>query len=157
MGQQQLILLVLATVIVGVAIVVGIRAFTENSAKSNADAMTQDAVRMASDAQAWFKKPVPFGGPDATTRAAGFAASNFTLADIDRGAAGGTYTNLNGVFSIEAGGIIRGENVDEQNEITVTVDGLTDADITGAIVCLGGSDPAGDPCTVAAPAAGAGG
>ena len=59
MGQQQLILLVLATVIVGIAIVVGIRAFTENSAKSNADAMTQDAVRMANDVQAWSRSPLP--------------------------------------------------------------------------------------------------
>ena len=142
MGQQQLILLVLATVIVGVAIVVGIRAFTENSAKSNADAMTQDAVRMANDAQAWFKKPVPFGGPDATDKAAG--VTSFTLPDINRTA---PYTNLNGTFTV-ATGVITGKNVDEQNEITVTVTGLTDADITGTVVCLGGQTPAGADCTV---------
>ena len=44
MGQQQLILLVLATVIVGLAIVIGIRAFTENSIRANSDAMVQDMV-----------------------------------------------------------------------------------------------------------------
>ena len=51
MGQQQLILLVLATIIVGLAIVVGIRAFNENAIKSNADAMTQDAVRIANNSK----------------------------------------------------------------------------------------------------------
>ena len=148
MGQQQLILLVLATVIVGVAIVVGIRAFTENSAKSNADAMTQDAVRMANDAQAWFKKPIPFGGPTAAEKTAGIVA--FDLDNINRGAAGGTYTNLNGVFSVDGTtGTITGKNIDEQNQITVTVNGLSDADITGAVVCLGGATPAGAACTVA--------
>ena len=145
MGQQQLILLVLATVIVGVAIVVGIRAFTENSAKSNADAMTQEAVRMANDAQAWYKKPVPFGGPDATDKAAG--VTSFTLADIGRPAAADT--TLNGIYTVEAGtGIITGRNIDEQNQITVTVSGLTDSDIDGAVVCLGGQTPAGQGCTV---------
>ena len=144
MGQQQLILLVLGTIIVGVAIVVGITAFTENSAKTNADAMTQDAVRIANDAQSWFKKPIPFGGPTATEKTAGI--TEFDLANVNRAA---PYTNLNGTFTVATGGVITGKNVDEQNEITVTVDGLTEDDITGTIVCLGGQDTAGDPCTVA--------
>ena len=69
MGQQQLILLVLATVIVGLAIVVGIRAFSENSIKSNFDALTQDLVRMGNDGQAWKQKPAPFGGQSGPAKA----------------------------------------------------------------------------------------
>ena len=150
MGQQQLILLVLGTIIVGVAIVVGIRAFTENSAKSNADALTQDAVRIANDAQAWYKKPVPFGGPDATDKATGVTSAEF--ADLGRAA---PYANLNGTFTL-AGGVITGYNEDEQNQITVTIDqnidsGLSDQSIEGEVVCLGGTTPAGADCTVTAP------
>ena len=63
MGQQQLLLLVLGIVIVGLAVVVGIQAFGENQRKSSADAMINDGVRIASDTQAWSLKPTAFGGP----------------------------------------------------------------------------------------------
>lgn len=62
MGQQQLLLLVLGIVIVGLAVVVGIQAFSENQIKANADALVLDGVRIASDAQAWRLKPQAFGG-----------------------------------------------------------------------------------------------
>ena len=62
MGQQQLLLLVLGIVIVGLAVVVGIQAFGENQKKSNQDALVNDGVRFASDAQAWALKPAAFGG-----------------------------------------------------------------------------------------------
>lgn len=158
MGQQQLILLVLATVIVGVAIVVGIRAFTENSAKANSDAMTQAAVRIANDAQAWKKKPAPFGGQASVNAAAAATTNNFTGASfalLGYGAnTAGTYTNLDGQFVLTPGTsnlLIDGYNVQEQNHIRVTVTGVTDATIAGAIICLGGRTPAGAACTVTAP------
>ena len=62
MGQQQLLLLVLGIVIVGLAVVVGINAFSENRTKSNADALVTDGLRIASDVQAWALKPGQFGG-----------------------------------------------------------------------------------------------
>ncbi|HEX9952181.1 MAG TPA: hypothetical protein VGB53_10460, partial [Rubricoccaceae bacterium] len=62
MGQQQLLLLVLGIVVVGLAVVVGIQAFGENQKKANADAITNDVIRIASDAQAWSLKPTAFGG-----------------------------------------------------------------------------------------------
>jgi len=62
MGQQQLLLLVLGIVIVGLAVVVGIQAFSDNLVKSEADALTVDVARVASDLQAWAQKPVAFGG-----------------------------------------------------------------------------------------------
>ena len=48
MGQQQLLLLVLGIVIVGLAVVVGIQAFSENQRKANADAMTIPRTRRRS-------------------------------------------------------------------------------------------------------------
>lgn len=67
MGQQQLLLIVLGIVVVGIAVVVGIQAFTENKVKSNIDARTSDAVRVASDAQAWFRKPASYGGGNSSS------------------------------------------------------------------------------------------
>jgi len=62
MGQQQLLLLVLATVIVGLATVAGIQAFEQGSQRANQDALTQTSVKIASDVQANLQKPEQFGG-----------------------------------------------------------------------------------------------
>ncbi|PAP76637.1 hypothetical protein [Rubrivirga marina] len=63
MGQQQLLLLVLGIVIVGLAVVIGIQAFSENKTNSTTDAMNNEIVRIASDIQTWSLKPQAFGGP----------------------------------------------------------------------------------------------
>ena len=62
MGQQQLLLLVLGIVIVGLAVVAGINAFDENQQKSSEDALTNEAFRIASDAKAWYNKPEQYDG-----------------------------------------------------------------------------------------------
>jgi len=76
MGQQQLLLLVLGIVIVGLAVVVGIQAFNENQRKANADALVSDAIRIGSDIQAWKLKPKAFGG--------GAEATNWTGITFDQ-------------------------------------------------------------------------
>ncbi|MEM1115576.1 MAG: hypothetical protein AAF845_05235 [Bacteroidota bacterium] len=151
MGQQQLILLVLATVIVGVAIVVGIRAFTENDARANSEAMMQDAVRIGNDVQAWFKKPPAFGGPVAgtTISTATFATVGYQTGDQPGGgtAESSEYENLNGIYSIAISGdgvVITGESFEDdnatvRNQVQVSVCGTTDADITGRNMILSGT------------------
>lgn len=62
MGQQQLLLLVLGIVIVGLAVVAGINAFDENQQKSSEDALTNEGFRLASDAKAWYNKPEQYDG-----------------------------------------------------------------------------------------------
>ena len=62
MGQQQLLLLVLGIVIVGIAVVAGIQAFSEGKIKAENDAVAAEAMRYASDIQAWALKPAAFGG-----------------------------------------------------------------------------------------------
>lgn len=162
MGQQQLILLVLATIIVGLAIVVGIRAFTENSVKSNSDALMQDAVRIANDAQAWKQKPGPFGGQEQFTgQAVANDVDDFTGAFFPRlgynataGDATGIYTNLNGDFRLTPAAtnlLIEGVSLKFGNEIQVTVTGLADSTIAGNVLCLGFASTAdGSACTPAA-------
>ena len=142
MGQQQLILLVLATVIVGLAIIVGIRAFNENSIKSNSDALIQDMVRIASDAQAWKQKPAPFGGQ--AEGAAKQDVANYTGATLtglgyqENGS--NIYTNLNGQFKITGAATaltIRSYNDQKNNSAIVTVNGISDTTITSTSVILG--------------------
>ena len=62
MGQQQLLLLVLGIVIVGLAVVAGINAFDENRKRSTKDAIVNEAMRIATDVQAYKVKPGQLGG-----------------------------------------------------------------------------------------------
>jgi len=64
MGQQQLLLLVLSTVIVGLATVAGIQAFSENQAQASQDALVQKATTIAADIQGLDGKPSQLGGID---------------------------------------------------------------------------------------------
>lgn len=64
MGQQQLLLLVLSTVIVGLATVAGIQAFSENQQQATQDALVQRAIALGSDIQAAANEPTQFGGVD---------------------------------------------------------------------------------------------
>lgn len=64
MGQQQLLLLVLSTVIVGLATVAGIQAFSENQEQATQDALLQRANTLASDIAAAAQQPTQMGGID---------------------------------------------------------------------------------------------
>ena len=62
MGQQQLLLIVLGTIIVGVAVVVGINMFTTGAVNAERDALLQDVNNIASSAAAYWRKPAALGG-----------------------------------------------------------------------------------------------
>ncbi len=64
MGQQQLLLLVLGIVIVGLAVVVGIKAFSENSFRARQDQYTAEAVAIGAEIIAWQLRPGLIGGND---------------------------------------------------------------------------------------------
>ncbi|MEZ4699553.1 MAG: hypothetical protein R2834_04420 [Rhodothermales bacterium] len=104
MGQQQLLLLVLGIVIVGLAVVVGIQAFSENKKKANADALVNDGIRIASDAQAWKLKPQAFGGGAGGTNWSDANGAALTLAQLGYTVNSGIYSNLNGTFTLDASG-----------------------------------------------------
>lgn len=76
MGQQQLLLLILSAIIVGVAIVMGINMFGENAVQANQDAVTQDVLTIASRAQGWYRRPAQLGG-------GGRSFNNITLEAIN--------------------------------------------------------------------------
>lgn len=62
MGQQQLLLIVLGVIIVGIAVVVGINVFTASSSQANQDAVIADLTNLASLAQQHYRKPTALAG-----------------------------------------------------------------------------------------------
>lgn len=55
MGQQQLLLIVLGVIIVGIAIVVGINLFNANAEESAKDTMASEGTNLAALAQQFYK------------------------------------------------------------------------------------------------------
>jgi Tfp pilus assembly protein PilE len=62
MGQQQLLLIILGVIVVGIAVAVGITMFTDNAVSANRDAVTNDLVNLASRAQQHYRRPASMGG-----------------------------------------------------------------------------------------------
>lgn len=62
MGQQQLLLIILGVIIVGIAIAVGITMFTSGSVQSNKDAIINDLNNLAANAYQYRIRPSSMGG-----------------------------------------------------------------------------------------------
>jgi len=62
MGQQQLLLIVLGVIIVGIAIVVGINLFTANAIESNRNGVISDLSNLGAMAQQYYKRPTTYSG-----------------------------------------------------------------------------------------------
>ena len=133
MGQQQLLLLVLGLVIVGLAVVVGIQAFGENKAKNNLDLMTQDAVRLATAVQAWKMKSAAVGGGASETD---FVKATFAQLGVEPRTGTGanaTYETLSGTFRLKPF-LVTGAIAQEAQRML----GITN---TGAAVAVVGMSP----------------
>lgn len=85
MGQQQLLLIVLGVIIVGIAVVVGINVFTAQNTNSNRDAVTSDLTTIAAQAQQYYKKPAALAG-------GGNSFTGFTIPANMQKNANGSYT-----------------------------------------------------------------
>ena len=62
MGQQQLLLIILGVIIVGIAIAVGLSLFSAQSIQSNRDAIINDLNNLAAQAYQFRIRPVSMGG-----------------------------------------------------------------------------------------------
>ncbi len=62
MGQQQLLLIILGVIVVGIAVAVGITMFQDNAVSANRDAVVNDLVNLAARAQQFYRRPVSLGG-----------------------------------------------------------------------------------------------
>lgn len=62
MGQQQLLLIVLGVIIVGIAVVVGINLFNANAETSTQDSIVSQGTNIGAMAQQYYKKPTSMNG-----------------------------------------------------------------------------------------------
>ena len=62
MGQQQLLLIVLGIIIIGISIVIGISLFTASAVEAKRNNITNELANLASLAQQHYRKPQTMGG-----------------------------------------------------------------------------------------------
>lgn len=125
MGQQQLLLIVLGVIVVGIAIVVGINLFNANSIAANRDSVISDINNIAGLAMSHYKKPTSMGG--GSNEFTGFVLP----AELDT-TANGTYTvtaaaattlglNAQGTEKAEDGSLIEYDaTVDSRGIVSLT-------------------------------------
>lgn len=100
MGQQQLLLVILVTIIVGIATVVAINTFGSAADSANVDAVRQDVAQIAASAQGYYMKPAMLGGGSKT-----FNTPNITFSNLSFAAKGSSDTyawNENGSYTLSA-------------------------------------------------------
>ena len=62
MGQQQLLMVVLAIIIVGIAIAISVQLFRSNAIESKRDLLIEETTSLATMAIQYYKKPQAMGG-----------------------------------------------------------------------------------------------
>ncbi len=62
MGQQQLLLIMLSVIVVGIAVVMGIVIFNTNTIEQGRNELINEATLLASKAQLYYRKAREFGG-----------------------------------------------------------------------------------------------
>ena len=79
MGQQQLLLIILGAIVVGIMVFVGMTTFDAHSVQSNKDALTSSMQNIAADAYQYKMRPKAFGGGNPSY--AGYTVPNKMLRD----------------------------------------------------------------------------
>jgi hypothetical protein len=88
MGSQQMLLIIVGVLMVGLSIAIGITLFGDSASASNRDAIASDLQNQASRAQIYHRRPKALGGGGGSF--VGFAISN------------GSMTNDNGTYSVSS-------------------------------------------------------
>jgi hypothetical protein len=92
MGQQQLLLIVLGVIIVGIAVVVGINLFNANAEEATKDGIVSDCTNLGAMAQQHYKKPGSMGGGGNTFDGTGVNGVAWAIPTNLATTANGTYT-----------------------------------------------------------------
>jgi len=98
MGQQQLLLVILVTIIVGIATVVAINTFGSAADAANLDAVRNDVAAIASAAQGYYMKPTMLAGGGRTFT--GITFEDFGFAANGISADGLSAQNENGWYQL---------------------------------------------------------
>jgi len=138
MGTQQILLIVLSVIIVGIAVAVGITMFNTQAQNANRQALVADANNFASQMIAYYKTPTSHGGGGRA-----FEASMDTLEVWLGFTSGGVYSNDNGTYTltrtnastiqIVGTGTEKGNDGTNNTKITATLDATSSDPITMAI------------------------
>lgn len=145
MGQQQLLLVILVTIIVGIATVVAINTFGSAADSANVDAVRNDVAQIAAAAQAYYMKPDMLGGGGRSFT--GITFNDIAFAANGISANGLTAQNENGFYVLSvndqsiditanpasADAYIPG-TVSDTGELTVGTPAATADQLTGTIV-----------------------
>ncbi len=100
MGQQQMMTVILVTIVVGLAAAVAMSTFGSQAEQANLDAVRVDLQNMASQMQSYFQKPQQLGGGGNSFTGVTFYNFNFAADTIN--AAGTMAQNENGIYQIQS-------------------------------------------------------
>lgn len=122
MGQQQLLLIILGVIVVGIAVAVGIMMFSDSAISANRDAVTNDLVNLASRAQQFYRRSTAMGGGGNSF--VGLTADVAGLRKLTNNA-----NTANGAYAIKSAGTATGlvitgtgtERADESNFVTMEI------------------------------------
>ena len=113
MGQQQILLVILVTIIIGVATVVAINTMEESRTQSNKSAMRQDILMIMNDARVYYEKPQVLGGGGKSFD----TISKEQILAVDK-------TNENAKYTISGSGkTVTVEGESQSSSITLTATG----------------------------------
>ncbi|WP_020403041.1 hypothetical protein [Gracilimonas tropica] len=115
MGQQQLLLVILVTIIVGIATVVAINTFGSAADSANVDAARQDIGQIAASAQAYYMKPSMMGGGGNSFAGLTFNDISFPSDSVFNG--GLSAANANGTYVLSG---ISASGSDDEFTVTAT-------------------------------------
>ena len=101
MGQQQLLLIILGVIVVGIAVAVGITMFQDNAVSANRDAVVNDLVNLSARAQQFYRRPTSLGGGQNK-----FTGLTGDLAGIQKlvNTTAYPWVNANGTYAISTAG-----------------------------------------------------
>ena len=111
MGTQQVLLIVLSVIIIGIAVAVGITMFSTQYSSSNREALKADLVTFAARAIAFYKTPASMAGGGSGNPGFGTSYNNYgfnTWLGFPRNAWGysTSYRNDNGFFQTRQYGTV---------------------------------------------------
>jgi Tfp pilus assembly protein PilE len=99
MGQQQLLLIILGVIIVGIAVAVGITMFQDNAVDQNRSAVIADLTTLAAKGQQYYAKPTTLGGGGNS-----FAGLTADAPGLGLLASTAFTNNANGAYTIKTAG-----------------------------------------------------
>jgi hypothetical protein len=122
-GQQQLMLIILSVIVVGIAVGIGISMFSDSSINANRDGLSNDLSSLASRAEQYYRRPSYLGG-------GGNSFAGLTADAAGIGKLTNQSTNNNGTYTIVSPGTGSGPSA------TVEILGVGNVQFGSALVSV---------------------